>query len=149
MSVPASSLIEKYKDFGKKLSFSSILKLKILENIDRFNRNGQFGLMDDISLSFLHDGDDLRIPAWGVQNFNGNARPNLLYSYTETDDQKKLRKEKIKNVTVVSKSGKVFKGFKGRLMSYEQTQKLCLSRGARIPWFEMFPNQFSGPVWIE
>ena len=99
----------------------------------------QIWTIDDISLSFLQESND-RIPPI----LYGNARP-----MHETDDQKMMRKESIKNVTVVSKSGIVFKGFKGRAMSYEQTETLCRSRGARIPWFEMIPNQFSGPVWIE
>ena len=56
---------------------------------------------------------------------------------------------KIKNVTVVSKSGAVFNGFEGSWITYEATEALCSSEGAKLPWFEMMAGQFSGPVWIE
>ena len=107
--------------------------------------------IDSIGFSFLQENG--RIPAF----LNGDPRPTLdkpmqLESSLDnpgnevTDTQKK---ENVKNVTVVSKSGVVYKGFVGRTMKYEETEMLCLSRGAKLPWFEMRTSEFSGPVWIE
>ena len=108
------------------------------ENVDRLN-------IDSIALSFLQENG--RIPA----SFMGSSRPlhQLYNSGNEERETKMLKKEIIKNVTVFSKSGAVYKGFEGRIMNYSETEMLCLSRGAKLPWFEMKSSQFSGPVWIE
>jgi len=73
----------------------------------------------------------------------------IYNSGNEEMDTKMMKKENIKNVTVVSKSGVVYKGFEGRIMNYFETEMMCLSRGAKLPWFEMKACQFAGPVWIE
>ena len=107
--------------------------------MDEFNDTAQFGKIGDIN-------DGLPwVDPW----------PKDLRIYTETTTQNMMRTEKTRNFTVVSKSGAVFNGFKGPMITYNETEKLCSSEGARLPWFEMmvgsfpFAGQFSGPVWIE
>ena len=60
-----------------------------------------------------------------------------------------MRTKKIKNVTVISKTGVAINGFEGPMMTYNETETLCSSEGAKMPWFEMMAGQFSEPVWIE
>jgi len=130
MSVPASNLIKKSKDSGKNCFFVCYLFL----NIEKI-QSGTFQL-DDFSLSFLKDNISTEF-----------AKP--FYGQPRNDLQQILRMEKIKNVTVVSRNGTIFEGFTGRYTSYEETETLCLSKGAKMPWFEMIGSQFSEPVWIK
>ena len=97
--------------------------------MDKFNNPALFGQIGDIDDGFrVYPPKDLRI-------------------YTKT--QNMMRTEKIKNVTVISKSGVAINAFEGPMMTYNETETLCSSVGAKMPWFEMMTGQFSGPVWIQ
>ena len=90
--------------------------------------------LDEVSLNFLQEN---RIPA----SFVGGVKPIF-------HDQELLEKQSIRNLSVLSKNGTLYKGFLDEMMSYEEAEMLCLSRGAKLPWFEMMPDQFLNPVWV-
>ena len=100
---------------------------------DKLNHNGS---------TFLQE--NTRHP----ETFAGSSRPSvMLKSFAEAETQRVA--EKMTNVLIVSITGTIYNGYKGRYMTYEETETLCLSKGAKMPWFEMIGSQFSEPVWIE
>ena len=97
--------------------------------------------LDHNGLTFLQE--STRHP----ETFAGSSRPSvMLYKREEAE---RVKVEKITNVSIVSITGTIYNGFKGRYMTYEETETLCLSKGAKMPWFEIIGSQFSEPVWIK
>jgi len=112
-----------------------------LDESIQFGTINQDDRLDHIGLTFLQE--NTRHP----ETFAGSSRPSLmLYKGSAAD---RVKAEKIINVSIVSVTGTIYNGFKGRYMTYEETETLCLSKGAKMPWFEMIGSQFSEPVWIK
>jgi hypothetical protein len=111
--------------------------------MDKLNRTALFGKIDDINEDFFPENGRIRAPSTEYKP------PKDLHISTETTTQNMMRTVKIKNITVVSKDGAVFNGFEGPWITYKETETLCSSKEARLPWFEMMAGQLSRPVWIE
>ena len=130
-----------------KNNFSLILFVPVIKLIQHLsaNNNAQNGPLEPVAVSSLDKSNETRFI------FLQKESQNQSNSGAATDLWQKLY-DKVSNVKVVSNNGTVYSGeLVEKMMTYEEAEMLCQSKGARLPWFEMESSdlELSGPVWIE